>query len=166
MDELKIKLYTVVFIFYGDKVLLLKRASWKKFGAGKITGIGGHIEPDEMMDIPSSAFRELEEETKIKRENLKNVKYLGVLSFSEPANGHGEGHTYFFSADLKRGDVSLECNEGELNWYPLREALKLDFWEDTKKAFSYLLKAKRSGKIFRGNYVFNKRRNCFSYLME
>ena len=165
MTPLSIKLFTVVFIFNGGKVLLLKRSKAKKFLPGKIVGIGGHVEPGETADLLSSALREVEEETKVKREDLYDFKYLGVLSFS---NYHElEGNTYFFSAEIKDiKDLDLSCPYGELNWYPVRQLPKLNFCADTKKAVPYLLKAKSSGKIFRGNYIFNRRRNYFSYLME
>lgn len=166
MNRLGVKLYTVFFIFKGSQILLLKRALWKKYGAGKITGIGGRIEGSEVDDILSSAFRELEEETRIKRTDLSNVKYLGVLSFSEPAGGHGEGHTYFFSASLRRAEVPLECNEGDLRWYAKKNVARLDFWEDTKAAMPLLFEAEKKGKIFRGIYLFGRKRNNFIYVFE
>lgn len=162
--SLPIKLLTAVFIFNGDRVLLLKRSKTKKFLPGKMVGIGGHVEPGETTDLLLSSLREVEEETKIKRGMLSDFKYLGILSFSD-FNGL-EGHSYFFSAEINDiKDLDLSCPDGQLNWYPVRQLPKLNFCEDTKKAIPYLLKAKRLRKIFRGNYIFNRRRNCFSYLM-
>lgn len=46
-----------------DQILLLKRASGKKFAPGFYTGIGGKVEADET--VPQSAYRELKEETGI-----------------------------------------------------------------------------------------------------
>lgn len=165
MKTLAIKLFTVVFIFKNNKVLLLKRSLSKKFLPGKMVGIGGHIEPSETGDLLSSALREVEEETKLEKENLSNFKYLGVLSFSD--YDEMEGHTYFFSAELNR-DVKLDLSspDGELGWYKVVEMPRLNFCEDTKTAIPYLLKAKRTGKIFRGNYIFNKPKDFFSYLFE
>jgi 8-oxo-dGTP diphosphatase len=52
---------TLIFIFHGNDVLLIKGANDKKIWAGLFNGIGGHVEPGE--DIMASARQELEEET-------------------------------------------------------------------------------------------------------
>ena len=54
---------TLMFVFKGSSVLLLKGAASKKIWAGRYNGLGGHVEAGE--DMLSAAKRELAEEAGI-----------------------------------------------------------------------------------------------------
>lgn len=48
---------------FGSRVLMLKRSPDRKLAPDLWTGVGGHIEPDEINDPKSACYREIYEET-------------------------------------------------------------------------------------------------------
>ena len=54
---------TLCFLFYENRVLLLRGADDKRLWAGRLNGIGGHVEPGE--DLLVAARREIAEEAGI-----------------------------------------------------------------------------------------------------
>lgn len=77
----KVKKYTVILLFNkdGSKVLLIKKD--RTAFAGKLNGVGGKIENNETPE--QGAYREIEEETSLKPEQVKNLTWLGTLTLPE-----------------------------------------------------------------------------------
>jgi 8-oxo-dGTP diphosphatase len=110
--------YTVVprslcFLVHGEELLLLRGATDKRLWAGKLNGVGGHIETGE--DPLASARREVKEETGlvVQELSLRAVVHVGgktampgVILF-----------VFVGSAPSRKVDPS---HEGTLAWYPLR----------------------------------------------
>lgn len=81
-----LELYTVVFLQYDGRFLLLERARDKAYAPGMWTGVGGRIEGSEMADVAASALREVEEETgitpgEIERFTLRRVVLFQLTGF-------------------------------------------------------------------------------------
>jgi len=142
-----LQVYTTIFIFQKTKVLFLKRAEWKKFAPNLYTGIVGKVEENEHKDIRSSAYRELQEETRIKPEQISPLKYAGeVLVFNRPDGDH---LIYYYSSQVTN-DFSLDlfCNEGKLEWHEQESYSELEIIPTTKSCLSYIVE----NKPFRGIY--------------
>jgi len=98
-----------------DEVLL----GFKKigFGAGKYTGIGGKVEPDET--IVNAALRELEEEIGVKASEHNLIK-LGQLTFLFPANPAWSQVVHVFQVTEWKGDPA-ESDEMKPAWFGMNQ---------------------------------------------
>lgn len=99
-----------------EKVLLLRRSSDKKLLPSLITGIGGKVELEmgEAADIEAAALRELEEETQIRREDIRDLRMRLATIITE------DGLTrmlYWMTGVLQKQPESLVATEGMLEWY-------------------------------------------------
>jgi 8-oxo-dGTP diphosphatase len=118
--------FTVVVPHQGGRLLLLRRAAWKKRFPGRWTGIGGRVEPDELDGIPGSALRELREETGLTAGDLVDLTLRRTLTFRR--SGEPTTCLFFFTAGL-RSDRIPPCNEGELTWVAPADLPSLDVIE-------------------------------------
>jgi len=112
---------TITFLVRGDSVLLIRIASGRGAWAGKLNGVGGHIERGE--SPAAAARREVFEETGVKPGELK---LCGVVLVDAGTPGIG---LYVFvgepvSAGIKAGP------EGAPEWVPLAALPEQDLVAD------------------------------------
>lgn len=132
---------TLVFVFRGDKVLLIRKL--RGLGAGKINGPGGRIEPGESrLDC---ARREVEEElcvTPLELEERGELRFQFVDGYSI--------HAFVFAARGCRGEPSA-TEEAIPLWTPCAKIPYDEMWADDK----YWLPLLIAGGRFRGRFVFD-----------
>lgn len=126
----------MIVLFHGERLLLLKRASWKKFAPNRWTGLGGKVEPVEIDDLDASARRELFEETDFTSADVSGLRLARSLSFHHPIEGMvcllyyvGESHS----------DRIPACNEGTLEWVQPSDLSGLDLIENTAQVLPLLV---------------------------
>lgn len=123
---------TLGYLFKGDSVLLLYRNKKKNDpNQGKWIGIGGHIENGE--SIASCFKREANEETGLKVRKAHYEGYVDFLNEKYPAE-----RMYLYTSDTFEGEISADCDEGELKWVKYDEAKNLPMWEGDKFFFPLL----------------------------
>ncbi len=108
----------------GPEVLLgLKRTG---FGAGKIVGIGGHVEPGE--SEAEAVVREVREETglTVRQEDLADA---GVVQFVFPAKPAWDMHTRLFTARRWVGEPE-ESDEIMPEWFRTGTLPVDRMWQD------------------------------------
>lgn len=120
----KVKKYTVIPLFNkdGSKVLLIKKD--RTAFAGKLNGVGGKIEDNETPE--QGAYREIEEETSLKPEQVKNLTWLGTLTLPEQCDTDNAGlypELWFYSGIVEDESwAHTPKNETEpVAWYILNE---------------------------------------------
>lgn len=129
-------LYTVLFLHFGGRFLLLQRAPNKRIAPNRWTGVGGKVEAEELGDLRASVLRELEEETNLSDDDLSNLSLRRVLYHNragEPLTG-----LLYYTADLKRYSLP-ECTEGTLYWKEPRDFAALDIIETTDLVLPHLV---------------------------
>ncbi len=145
----RLKSYTALFIFDKtyENVILLERMNKKGDVStlnGLLTGIGGHIDSDENLDIKSSVLRELEEETKIKRSDLSKISH--PIATFQIVEGKPDltANVFWFTAVIDKIPDELYCNEGKLKWYKCSEIKNyiVDKMTDSKYTLPWILKEK------------------------
>ncbi len=111
---------TLIFLLNGDEVLLIKRPAHARLFPGVYNGIGGHVERGE--DVPSSARREVREETglQVDRLSLCGVLHIGASQYRDaPPASRGPGALVFiFVGHTDQREVK-SSDEGELAWVSL-----------------------------------------------
>ena len=128
-----------------EKVLLgLKKTG---FGAGKITGFGGKVEPGETP--AAAAIREMEEETGI-AVSLDDLVAIGQLTFLFPSEPSWSQLVHVFLSRRWVG-VPQEGSEMRPAWYAVDEVPYHQMWRDGP----YWLPRFLAGERVVGRFVFD-----------
>ncbi len=135
---------TLVFLTRGQELLLLRGAAHKRLWAGKVNGLGGHVEPGE--DIASAARREVQEEAEIGVENL-TLRAVITITLPEPP---GVLLFVFTGSAIQEGPLR-PSSEGELFWTTRENLSNLPLMEDLPELLPRVLD---SGPISYGHYQF------------
>jgi 8-oxo-dGTP diphosphatase len=114
---------TLTFVFWGNRVLLLKRSATRRVFPGRFNGLGGHVERHE--DILTSAVREVQEESGLV------VDRIWLHAIHNIDSGEKGGILLFvFVAECDDPDPLITSNEGTLHWVPIDQLEELDLVED------------------------------------
>jgi 8-oxo-dGTP pyrophosphatase MutT (NUDIX family) len=137
-------LLTLIIIHQNNRVLLgIKK---RGFGAGKLNGFGGKLEPGEL--LIDGAKRELREEAGIEAEE---VEELGRLVFK--FQNHPEiMDVHVFKSRRFTGEP-IETEEMSPRWFNESEVPFKEMWPDDKYWFPLFLQ----NKLFKGFFEFNDR---------
>lgn len=122
VDRYSIIPRSLIFIFRGDEVLLIKGSPSKRLWANKYNGIGGHIERGE--DALSAARRELAEETGLRNVDLRLAGT--VMVDADEARGIG---LFVFAGRYSQGQL-VESSEGVLEWVAMSRLKEYALVED------------------------------------
>ena len=124
--ELRGKNTTLCYIEQDGAYLMLHRT--KKANDenhDKWIGIGGKFETFE--SPYDCVLREAKEETGL---TLTSLRYRGIVTFVSDQMPVAE-YMHLFTADAFTGEIR-ECDEGDLEWIPIEDLLKLPMWEGDK----------------------------------
>lgn len=111
---------TSIYITSGDRILMLYRIG-SRVVAPSWCGIGGHFEREELNDAKAAALRELKEEINLEEQDLKNLELRYVTLRNK--NGEIRQNYYFFAELAEKARIPDVCDEGILEWIPLKKVL-------------------------------------------
>jgi len=117
------------------------------FGAGKVAGFGGRIEPGESVD--AAAVRELEEETGIKV-TIEDLSPSGRLTFLFPDQPGWSQDVHVFLVNQWHGEPE-ESSEMQPAWYKVDQIPFECMWDDAR----YWLPLVLQGKRIEARFVYN-----------
>ena len=116
---------TLCYIEHDEKYLMLHRTIKKNdINKDKWIGVGGHFEEGESPE--ECVCREVKEETGY---TLTSYRFRGLVTFLS-----GDGVTEYmslFTADGFEGEA-IPCDEGEMEWVPIKQIEQLNLWEGDK----------------------------------
>ena len=121
--ETKLRNMTAIYITRGEEMLMLYRIG-SRVVEPSWCGIGGHFEESELNDPFACALRELEEETPIRRDMLENIEFKYVTLRLK--KGEVRQNYYYFASLKDDVDVSLDSDEGRLQWVPFSQVMEKD----------------------------------------
>ena len=137
---------TLIFVFQGDRVLLIKGAPTKRLWANKFNGIGGHIERCE--DVLSSAQRELAEET-----GLQASLHLCGTVMVDAGQPTGVG-IYVFKGCYQGGELRAS-SEGALEWVGLSDLSEIPLVEDLQDLLPRIMAWQPGDSLFYASYFYD-----------
>jgi 8-oxo-dGTP diphosphatase len=115
---------TLIFVFNGDQVLLIKGGPKKKWWSGRFNGVGGHVEYGE--DISAAARRELKEETGLEVGEI----ILCAVAMIDDSESTGSV-VFMFKTEYISGEL-IQTDEGELEWLRVKDLEQYPVLEDLK----------------------------------
>lgn len=113
---------TLVFIWNGGDVLLLKGSPDKRIWANRYNGVGGHVEARE--DVYTAARREIIEETGL---SVSDLRLRGVVNVDV---GQDTGIMLFVLTAHSHSRQATASPEGTLEWVSPDQWPQLDLVED------------------------------------
>ncbi|MBT2694641.1 NUDIX domain-containing protein [Bacillus sp. ISL-55] len=129
---MKLRQMSVAFLKNEEhEVLFLQKKPVDTFLAGLIVPIGGHIEGNEINDPKRACLREIEEETGLKSDYIKNlaIKYI-VLRIKDSQEIRIQ---YVFNGMVSKNTTLLESDEGSLSWIGYEDILNHNVSATTKE---------------------------------
>lgn len=107
-----------IYIFYENKILIMKRSKKEFNSVGQYFSIGGKFEPNELNQPKKCLLRELEEETGLIEGDIDNLQLKYIIIRNH--NGTITLNHLFFANLIKAKELKT-CNEGTLEWVPIEE---------------------------------------------
>lgn len=108
-----------IYLTCGDKILLLYRQGSRVVNNLWVASAGGHFETFELDDAHACVLRELHEELGLRPEALTDLRlrYATLRRMKDEIRIN-----YYFFAELEGGtEMTLESDEGRLEWFPMEE---------------------------------------------
>jgi len=137
---------SLVYLFKDDRVLMLHRVKKEKdIHKDKWNGLGGKLEPGESPE--ESAVREIKEESGY---DIHSLKFAGHLFFPTFDKENNDWSVFVFTSDDFTGIQLENTPEGNLEWIPKSDLLKLNLWEGDR----YFLPKLLSYEKFLGKFIY------------
>jgi len=137
---------TLTFLVHGDALLLLRGAPTKRLWAGRLNGLGGHVEPGE--GIAESARREVLEETGL---HVQDLSLRGLVHVAGMKGVPGV-LLFVFVGKAPTRDVT-PSREGHLEWHSLSDLPFEDMVEDLGELLPRILTGEKDHRLTYGHYA-------------
>lgn len=137
----KLRNMTSVYLFKGDKVLLLYRQGGRVVNNVWTGSAGGHFENYELNDAKACVLRELNEELGLKPDDIEGLK-LRYMTFRY-TKGEIRQNYYFFARLKDSANENLSSSEGICKWFDLWEIGSLEMPFTAKYVIEHYCKVGR-----------------------
>ena len=140
------RVMTTAYLFNGDFVLLMERSPHRSYLLGVWSGIGGHVEVNEFGNFMSACFREIEEETGLKSNNVVslNLKYVILRQRKSELS---QQFIYVGSATTRQIGTT---DEGTLHWIPSQHIFDYQMTDSNRLMLKHYLSHEQTDQIWVG----------------
>lgn len=145
----KLRNMTAIYLFRGEKVLLLFRQGGRVVNNVWTGSAGGHFEEFELNDAKACVLREMKEELGLCESDIQNLSFRYVTL--RRANGEIRQNYYFFANLNDNISDDLVSDEGELKWFSVQEISDLEMPYTAKYVLSHYCETGRfTDKLYTG----------------
>lgn len=145
----KLRNMTAIYLFKGDKVLLLFRQGGSVVNNVWTGSAGGHFEAFELNDAKACVLREMQEELGLGEKDIQNLSFRYVTL--RRTNGEIRQNYYFFANLNENISDDLVSSEGELKWFSVQEISDLEMPYTAKYVIGHYCKTGRfTDKLYAG----------------
>lgn len=136
----KLRNMTTIYLYQGNRFLLLYRMGSKVIADSYTGTAGGHLEAEELNNPRAGVLRELQEETGLTEDDISGLtmRYITLRL----KNGEVRQNYYFF-AELKKDAPEISSNEGKLRWFEEQEIEELPMPHSAKYMILHYLQTGR-----------------------
>ncbi|MGP4040964.1 NUDIX domain-containing protein [Gracilibacillus sp. D59] len=148
---MKLRQMSVAFLFNdSNQILFLQKNSNSKFLPGLMVPIGGHLNGDEIDSLFRACVREIEEETGLRTNNIKNITLQYIILRMKNNNEIRIQYVYFGKV-LHLSEIK-ESDEGSLSWIDYEEIINQNVSATTKEIIKhYRQKKSASDEVYVGS---------------
>jgi 8-oxo-dGTP diphosphatase len=118
---MEIRQMSTAFLINEGKVLVMKKESSRLTEDSFWSGLGGHLEPDELNNPMKACYREIFEESGILKEEIQDLRLRYILL---RVKNDEVRQQFVYFGKTKRTDYVIS-NEGELHWKRMDEINEL-----------------------------------------
>jgi 8-oxo-dGTP diphosphatase len=151
MIIIEIRQMATAYLFKGNQVLLIKKSGSRLYDSEFWSGLGGHLEANELNYPRHACFREIYEESGIDESEVMDLKLRYIL-FRIKENEIRQQFVYFGSTAKK--DL-LVSEEGELFWISIDEIMNLNLSRINKYMIEHYLENQEREEIIVGTITIN-----------
>ncbi len=145
----KLRNMTAIYLFKGDKVLLLFKQGGRVVNNVWTGSAGGHFEEFELNDAKACVLREMNEELGLCEDDIQDLalRYVALRRTKEEIR-----QNYYFFANLKESiNDDLVSNEGTVKWFSIKEISDLEMPYTAKYVLDHYCTVGRfSDKLYAG----------------
>lgn len=130
------------FLWYEQRILMMKRAKTRELAPGLWAPVGGHLENDELNNPQAGCLREIWEETGITGDQLKEflLKYIILRRKEDEIRVQ---YVFFGESGAER---IHQTQEGDLSWIPQDQIMDLPMPVTTRFLLDHYFKTGYSGR--------------------
>ncbi len=145
----KLRNMTAIYLFKGDRVLLLYRQGGRVVSNVWTGSAGGHFEENELNDAKACVLRELKEELGLNESDIQNLTFRYVTL--RQTNGEIRQNYYFFADLCEHVSEDFVSNEGNLKWFALEDIGNLEMPHTAKGVMEHYCSIGRfTDKLYTG----------------
>ncbi len=145
----KLRNMTAIYLFKGDRVLLLYRQGGRVVSNVWTGSAGGHFEENELNDAKACVLRELKEELGLNESDIQNLTFRYVTL--RQTNGEIRQNYYFFADLCEHVKEDFVSNEGNLKWFALEDIGNLEMPHTAKGVMEHYCSIGRfTDKLYTG----------------
>lgn len=148
--EKKVRIMTSVYLKRKDEILFLYRIGSSTVPNSYVASAGGHMESEEINDPHHCVLRELFEETGLTEEDIIDLKlrYITLRNIKQEIR-----QIYYYFAELKNSNITINSNEGILEWVNIKDALSLDMPLTAKQVIEHYITEGKNTDILYGSFI-------------
>jgi ADP-ribose pyrophosphatase len=134
------------YIYNGDKVLMIKKSSSRLYNSEFWSGLGGHLEPNELNSPRTACLREIFEESGIEESELSELRLRYILIRTKESEIRQQ--YVYFGKTMKQQLIT--SHEGELYWLDVNEMMTKHISRINREMLEHYLLHKDDQTIYVG----------------